>query len=87
MRDGAQIELPLHLVFVSMAGEHDLSWHHRHLIELRAGAALQLVEHHLHVGDAAHLENSVMHVHLAQDAALARTHAGQQRACHLAAAD
>lgn len=76
VRDGAQIELPLHLVFVSMAGEHDLSWHHRHLIQLRAGAALQLVEHHLHVGDAAHLENSVMHVHLAQDAAL--SHARMQ---------
>ncbi|KOR48652.1 ABC transporter permease [Xanthomonas oryzae] len=76
VRDGAQIELPLHLVFVSVAGEHDLSWHHRHLIELRAGAALQLVEHHLHAGDAAHLENSVMHVHVAQDAAL--SHARMQ---------
>ncbi|TQT19583.1 Fe-S cluster assembly protein SufD, partial [Xanthomonas perforans] len=26
---GAQIELPLHLVFVGVAGEQDLSWHHR----------------------------------------------------------
>ncbi|WP_108776241.1 Fe-S cluster assembly protein SufD, partial [Xanthomonas fragariae] len=70
VQEGAQIQLPLHLVFVSVAGEHDLSWHHRHLIELRAGAALNVVEHHLHVGDAAHLDNSVMHVHLAQDATL-----------------
>lgn len=70
VRAGVQIELPLHLVFFSVAGDHDLSWHYRHLIDLRAGAALQVVEHHLHVGDAAHLENSVMHVHLGQDAAL-----------------
>ncbi|WP_406848345.1 Fe-S cluster assembly protein SufD [Xanthomonas citri] len=82
---GARIELPLHLVFVGVAGEQDLSWHHRHLIELRAGAALQVIEHHLHVGDAAHLENSVMHVHLAQGAALshARVQAGSAHATSL----
>ncbi|MFA0923841.1 Fe-S cluster assembly protein SufD [Xanthomonas fragariae] len=70
VQEGAQIELALHLVFVSVAGEHDLYWHHRHLIELHVGAALNVVEHHLHVGDAAHLDNSVMHVNLAQDARL-----------------
>ncbi|AOY62301.1 Fe-S cluster assembly protein SufD [Xanthomonas citri pv. glycines] len=86
---GARIELPLHLVFVGVAGEQDLSWHHRHLIELRAGAALQVIEHHLHVGDAAHLENSVMHVHLAQGAALshARVQAGSAHATSLLRTD
>ncbi|MBO9737789.1 Fe-S cluster assembly protein SufD [Xanthomonas axonopodis pv. begoniae] len=86
---GAQIALPLQLVFVGVAGEQDLAWHHRHLIELRAGAALQVVEHHLHVGDAAHLDNSVMHVHLAQGAALshARVQAGSAYATSLLRTD
>ncbi|MCC4586694.1 Fe-S cluster assembly protein SufD [Xanthomonas melonis] len=70
VQEAAQIALPLHLVFVSAAGEHDLAWHHRHLIELRAGASLNVVEHHVHLGDAGHLSNSVMHVHLAQNAVL-----------------
>ncbi|MCC4612152.1 Fe-S cluster assembly protein SufD [Xanthomonas campestris pv. esculenti] len=89
VRDGAQIALPLHLVFVSVAGELDLSWHHRHLIELRAGAALSVVEHHLHIGDAAHLDNSVMHVHLGQDAALshARVQADSAQATSLLRTD
>ncbi|KAB7771980.1 Fe-S cluster assembly protein SufD [Xanthomonas maliensis] len=68
--DGARIDLPLQLVFVGVAGEQDLAWHHRHLIELRAGASLQVVEHHLSIGDAAHLSNGVMHVHLSQEATL-----------------
>jgi len=69
--DKAQIDLPLQLVFVSVAGNADLAWHHRHLIELRAGASLGVIEHHLHVGDVAHLGNTLVHVHLAQDSVLA----------------
>ena len=86
---GVKVALPLQLVFVSVGGEHDLAWHHRHLIELRADAALGVVEHHLHVGDAAHLDNSVMHVHLAQDAVLshARVQADSARATAFARTD
>ncbi|MCC8537415.1 Fe-S cluster assembly protein SufD [Xanthomonas axonopodis pv. poinsettiicola] len=89
VQDAAQIALPLHLVFVSVAGEHDLAWHHRHLIELRAGASLNVVEHHLHVGDAAHLANSLMHVHLAQNAVLshARVQADSAQATSLLRTD
>jgi len=89
VEDGAQVELPLQLVFISVAGETDLSWHHRHLIELRAGAALGVVEHHLHVGDAAHLGNTLVHVHLAQDAVLshARVQADSGRATTLLRTD
>ncbi|HEY0332505.1 MAG TPA: Fe-S cluster assembly protein SufD [Stenotrophomonas sp.] len=68
--DGVQVSTPLHLVFVGAATGADLSWHQRHLIELRAGASLSLVEHHLHAGDGAHLGNAVAHVHLAQGAQL-----------------
>ena len=89
VEDSAQVELPLQLVFISVAGETDLSWHHRHLIELRAGAALGVVEHHLHVGDAAHLGNTLVHVHLAQDAVLshARVQADSGRATTLLRTD
>ncbi|WP_447592369.1 Fe-S cluster assembly protein SufD [Stenotrophomonas rhizophila] len=89
VEDGAQVELPLQLVFISVAGETDLAWHHRHLIELRAGAALGVVEHHLHVGDAAHLGNILVHVHLAQDAVLshARVQADSGRATTLLRTD
>jgi len=87
--DGAQVEQPLQLVFISLAGDTDLAWHHRHLIELRAGAALGVVEHHLHVGDAAHLGNTLVHVHLAQDAVLshARVQADSGRATTLLRTD
>ncbi|MCS4280618.1 Fe-S cluster assembly protein SufD [Stenotrophomonas rhizophila] len=86
---GVQVEAPLQLVFISVAGDTDLSWHHRHLIELRSGAALGVVEHHLHVGDAAHLDNTLVHVHLAQDAVLshARVQADATRATSLLRTD
>ncbi|QNH20506.1 Fe-S cluster assembly protein SufD [Xanthomonas sp. GW] len=73
---GVQVAVPLHLVFVSTAGAGDHAWHHRHLIELRQDAALSLVEHHLHLGEAAHLSNTLAHVHLAAGAQL--THARVQ---------
>ncbi|WP_058196391.1 Fe-S cluster assembly protein SufD, partial [Xanthomonas translucens] len=73
---GVQVAVPLHLVFVSTTGAGDHAWHHRHLIELRQDAALSLVEHHLHLGEAAHLSNTLAHVHLAAGAQL--THARVQ---------
>ncbi|MCC7634567.1 Fe-S cluster assembly protein SufD [Stenotrophomonas rhizophila] len=87
--EDVQVELPLQLVFVSVAGDADLAWHHRHLIELRRGATLGVVEHHLHVGDAAHLGNTLVHVHLAQDAVLshARVQADGVRATALLRTD
>ncbi len=73
---------PLHLVFISASDEADRAWHHRHLIELRRGASLNLVEHHLQAGDNAHLDNTLVHVHLAQGARLshARVQADSARA-------
>ncbi len=87
--DGVQVQTPLQLVFISAAGDADLAWHHRHLIELRAGAALGVVEHHLAVGEAAHLGNTLVHVHLAKDAVLshARVQADSSRATTLLRTD
>ena len=100
--EGAEGETPLHLVFVSAPLEgphmdvravardsHDIAWHHRHLVELRRGASLKLVEHHLQAGDSAHLDNTLVHVHLAQGARLshARVQADGARATSLLRTD
>ncbi len=87
--EGVACATPLHLVFVSAPDEADRAWHHRHLVELRRGAALNLVEHHLQAGDSAHLDNTLVHVHLAQDARLshARVQAGGARATSLLRTD
>jgi len=79
---GATSGQPLHLVFIGTAGGTDRAWHLRNLIELRAGAALTVVEHHLAVDTHAHFINAMSHVHLAKDARLthARIEAGSDRA-------
>jgi Fe-S cluster assembly protein SufD len=61
---------PIHLVFIGAPADADIAWHARNLIELRRGATLTVVEHHLASGDHAHLGNALMHVHLAAGAAL-----------------
>lgn len=78
---GVQVQAPVHLVFVSVATGTELAWHHRHQVVLAAGAQLALVEHRLQVGDAAHLDNSVMQLQVAEAAVLthARVQAGSAR--------
>jgi Fe-S cluster assembly protein SufD len=60
-----RIAEPVHLVFIGAPAIADIAWHARSLIELRRGAALTVVEHHIASGDHAHLGNALMHVHLA----------------------
>ncbi|HEY5804015.1 MAG TPA: Fe-S cluster assembly protein SufD [Lysobacter sp.] len=67
---GARAALPLHLVFIGAASEGDRAWHLRHLIELREGASLTVVEHHVGVSAHSHLANAVTHVHLGAAATL-----------------
>ncbi len=67
---GAEAAKPLHLVFIGGDDGTDRAWHLRNLIELREGAALSLVEHHLASGAHAHFANALTHVHLARGAAL-----------------
>lgn len=63
--EGIQVALPVHLAFVGVPTEADAAWHSRHLIELRAGASVTVLEHHLSAGEHAHLGNALTHVHLA----------------------
>jgi Fe-S cluster assembly protein SufD len=68
---GVVADRPLHLVFIGAEDGADRAWHLRNLIELREGAQLTLVEHHLAIGAHAHLINTLTHVHLAENAQLA----------------
>jgi len=68
---GATGTLPIHLVFIGAPVDGDRAWHLRHLIELREGAALQVIEHQLGAGAHSHLANSLMHVDLGEHAQLA----------------
>lgn len=64
------VPAPLHVVFVGAPGDADQAAHLRHLVELRKGASLTLVEHHLGGGAHRNLANHLMHVHLAGGASL-----------------
>lgn len=66
----AQSAQPIHLVFVGAPADADQAWHLRHLIELRDGASLAVVEHHLAQGAHDHLANQLTHVHLGANATL-----------------
>jgi Fe-S cluster assembly protein SufD len=82
-------EQPLHLVFIGTGDGADRAWHLRNLIELRAGAALTVVEHHLATDAHAHFINALSHVHLAKDARLthARIESDSERATTLLRTD
>jgi Fe-S cluster assembly protein SufD len=70
LAENARLAAPLHVVFAGAPAGADQAWHLRHLIELRRGAEASIVEHHLALGDHAHLGNALLHVHLAAGAEL-----------------
>ena len=67
---GLQSTRPVHLVTIGTPDAGDVAWHLRHLVELREGANVQLVEHLLCAAAHAHLSNQLAHVHLAPRARL-----------------
>ena len=71
VRVGAGIDAGcLHLVQLAVADGSERAWHLRHSLQLDDGAALTLVEHVLHDGAHAHLDNSVLTVQLGRRATL-----------------
>lgn len=68
--DDVDAGAPIHLVLVGAPQATDAAWHLRHFIEVRRGARLALVEHHLAAGAHAHLANTLAHVHVAAGARL-----------------
>ena len=63
--EDVRVTEPIQLVFIGAPASTDIAWHARSLIELRRGAALKVVEHHIASGDHAHLGNALLHAHLA----------------------
>lgn len=86
---GVRLASPLHLVFVGVPQESDRAWHLRHFIELREGAALDIVEHQAGAGEHAHLANDVLHLHAGKGAVVrhARMQADPARASRFARTD
>jgi len=70
------LPVPLHLVNISAETGTDHSWHLRHQVDIANGADIQLMEYHLSSGAHRYLDNSVLELHLAEDAKL--THARMQ---------
>ena len=70
---GADIRVPLNLVFVGAPAESDLAVHARHLIELRENSRLTVIEHHFATGAHRHLFNHLTHVHLKPGSRLIHT--------------
>jgi Fe-S cluster assembly protein SufD len=68
-----KIDTPVHLVFVGAAGETDLAWHARNVIDIGEGAALALVEHHVASGEQNHLATLVADIELHEGAQLRHT--------------
>jgi Fe-S cluster assembly protein SufD len=66
---GVVVPQPLHLLLLGVP-EADRAWHLRHLVEMREGAQLTLVEQRLATGAHAHLANELVQVHLARGAHL-----------------
>ena len=60
----------LHLVFAASTANGDAAAHMRHFIDLRNDASLQLVEHHIALGEHRGLANHVAHAHVGQRARL-----------------
>jgi Fe-S cluster assembly protein SufD len=68
--EGVRIGKPVHLCFVGTPAEGDLAWHLRNVIEVGAGAELDLVEHHVSNITHKHLGTVVTDIVLHDEARL-----------------
>ncbi|WHZ18585.1 MAG: Iron-sulfur cluster assembly protein SufD [Rhodanobacteraceae bacterium] len=70
---GIKAAAPLHIVHIGLAGEREMAWHLRSLVEVGEGASLDIVEHHVGDPEAGHLANLVRDVNLRDKARLGWT--------------
>lgn len=68
--EGVKVAEPLHVVHVGVAAESAAAWHLSSLIELGAGASLEIVEHHAGEATTGHLANLVREINLHEQAHL-----------------
>src|SRR5690606_35520673 len=66
--DGARLERPLEILFVAMAGEQPLAWHHRNGTLAGPGSAATRVERHGGLGGGVYFANGVTEVAVQRDA-------------------
>src|SRR5690606_21460920 len=73
---GADVETPVHLVFIGAPSDTDRAWHLRNAVDVGEGASLVLAEHHLASGAHRHLDTATLSLRLAPRARLrhARIH-------------
>jgi Fe-S cluster assembly protein SufD len=68
---GARVAQPIHIVFVGAGAEREIAWNARALIDVGAGASLQMIEHHVdQSATAPHLGNVVTQIALGDGAEL-----------------
>ena len=70
VRAGAQVNAPLHLVYLSIPSDVSYTWHHQHHIYLERHASLHCIEHHLDVGQSSHYANTLAQITLEPQARL-----------------
>jgi Fe-S cluster assembly protein SufD len=66
----AKIDAPVQLIFIGAAGESELAWHARNLIELGEAAQLSVIERHLGQGEQSQLATMVCDIDLRDGATL-----------------
>ena len=66
----AQVDVPVHLVFVGAPVGGDLAVHLSHHVRVESGARLTLLEHHVCVGEHRHLDNHLLCVEVGAGAQL-----------------
>ena len=66
----ATISTALHLVFIGAPDTTDRAWHLRHAIHIGRGARATVVEHHIALDTHRHFANTVIDVHVSDDALL-----------------
>lgn len=67
---GKRVETPVQMVHIGASADAALAWHARNVIEIGAGASLQLVEQHVGIGGHTHLGTVVADVALHERAQL-----------------
>ncbi len=84
--EGAAVEEPVHLVFLSTARERAFATHPRNLIVAGAGSRAQVVEHYVGVDGARHLTNTATEIVVGRGATLGhlRVQDEAQTAFHVA---
>jgi Fe-S cluster assembly protein SufD len=68
--EGATVSRPVHVVHISSGSQADTAWHVRLLVEVGKGAAADIVEHFVSVGDATQLGTVVSDIVLREGARL-----------------